>query len=172
MKGQERIRSLMSRPVRRLTASAKVRDAAQFLRRWGISGAPVMDAHGRPAGVFSLSDLAGHMTNRLLDVPALDPLAERAAGTGEFIPTGRGFHFENFDDAVVSDLMTPEIVSVDPDAAIEAAVRVLEDLRIHRVFVRKGEGPLLGVITTMDVLRWIGRSLRARRRARQKQDAG
>lgn len=172
MMGHEKIRTLMSRPLRKLTMGAKVRDAAQFLRRWGISGAPVLDAHGRPTGVFSLSDLAGHLTNRLLDMPALDPMAERARETGEFIPTGRGFHFEGFDDVPVSDLMTPEIVSVDPDATIEDAVRVMEDLSIHRVFVRKGEGPLLGVITTMDVLRWVGRALRSRRRTRKARQVG
>ena len=41
-------RDLMSRPVRRLTASTPVRDAAAFLLRHGISGAPVSNA-SRPA---------------------------------------------------------------------------------------------------------------------------
>jgi CBS domain-containing protein len=172
MIGDERIRSLMSHPVRKLTMNAKVRDAAQFLRRWGISGAPVLDLHGRPVGVFSLSDLAGHVTNQLLDMPTVDPAAERARETGEFIPTGRGFHFEGFDDVPVSDVMTPEIVCVEPDATLEEAVRVMEDLSIHRVFVRKGEGPLEGVITTMDVLRSVGRALRSRRRIRKARRVG
>ena len=172
MNWDDPVRRLMSHPVRKLTMGTKVRDAAQFLRRRGISGAPVMDPHGHPVGVFSLSDLAGHLTNHLLDLPAMDPAAERIRETGEFIPLGRGFHFEGFDDDPVSELMTPDIFCVDPDATIESAVRIMEDLSIHRVFVRKGDGPLEGVITTMDVLRWVGRSLRSRRRTRKARRVG
>jgi predicted transcriptional regulator len=170
MNGNVRVRDLMSRPVRKLVMSAKVRDAAEFLRRWGMSGAPVLDGHGNAVGVFSLTDLAGHLHNRLLGLPEVDPGAERAQGTGEVIPTEEGFHFEGFDDTRVSDLMTPEIVCVDPDAPIEQAIRTMTDRSIHRVFVRKGDGPLEGVITTMDILRWVGRTMRARRRPRKPQE--
>jgi CBS domain-containing protein len=172
MMKSEAIRTVMSRPVRKLTMNARVRDAAQFLRRRGISGAPVMDEHGRPVGVFSLSDLAGHMTDRLLDLPAVDPAEERAREGGELIPTGLGFHFEGFDESPVSDLMTPGIVCVDPDDPIEEAMRLMDECLIHRVFVRKGDGPLEGVITTMDVLRWTRRALLSRGRARKARRVG
>jgi predicted transcriptional regulator len=140
------------------------RIAAEFLRRWGITGAPVFDIHGTAVGVFSLKDLAGHLTNRLLDVPVIDPKMERARDTGELIPTGRGFHFEAFDEARVSDLMTPAVISVPFDAPLATVVRAMEGHAIHRVFVRDADGDIVGVITTMDVLRWVGRLFRARRR--------
>ena len=147
---------LMSRPVRRLSMNARVGDAAEFLRRWGISGAPVLDVHGRPVGVFSLKDLAAHLGNRMLDLPMVDPSAERVRQTGESIPEGEEFHIERIDDARVSDLMTPTILCVDPDAPLLEAVRIMQMNAIHRVFVRRGDGPLEGVITTMDILRWVG----------------
>lgn len=150
------VRDLMTRPVRRLSMNARVRDAAEFLRRWEISGAPVLDLHGRPVGVFSLKDLAGHLSNRLLDLPTVDPEVERVHETGEHAPGGRGFHFEGIDDARVGDLMTPTILCVEPDASMQEAVRIMQKHSIHRVFVRRGDGPLEGVITTMDVLRWVG----------------
>ena len=136
--------------------NARIRDAAEFLRRWAISGAPVFDVHGRPVGVFSLRDLAGHVANRVEDLPVIDARTERARKTGEFIPTGRGYHFEGIDDARVSDFMTPELLCVDPDAPVLDAVRMMRRHSIHRIFVRRGSGPLVGVMTTMDILRWVG----------------
>ncbi|HKS16857.1 MAG TPA: CBS domain-containing protein [Planctomycetota bacterium] len=162
-----RARDVMCRPVRKVMESTRVRDAAQFLRRWKISGVPVVDAHGRPVGVFSLMDLAAHVHDRMIDLPAIDPGEERALKSGETLPLDAGFHFEAIDDARVSELMTPEIVCVDPDAPLEAAVRAMEQRSIHRVFVRRRDGPLEGVITTMDILRWVGRKLRSDGRRRK-----
>ena len=46
-------RDLMKGPVRQLTTRTLVRDAAAFLLRHGISGAPVIDDHGRWIGVLT-----------------------------------------------------------------------------------------------------------------------
>ena len=62
-------RDLMSRPVRRLTASTPVRDAAAFLLGHGISGAPVVDARGEWLGVFTKTDLARHVQESLAAQP-------------------------------------------------------------------------------------------------------
>ena len=59
-------RDLMTRPVRQLQAQTPVRDAAAFLLRHGISGAPVLDEHGRWIGVFTQNDLARSVEKRLL----------------------------------------------------------------------------------------------------------
>ena len=155
MNRETQVWQLMSRPVRRLSMNARIRDAAEFLRRWSISGAPVTDVHGQPVGVFSLRDLAGHFANRFEDLPVIDPNVERARKNGEPIPVDEGFHFERIDDARVSDLMTPTILCVDPDAPVLEAIRTMQQHSIHRIFVRRGNGPLMGVLTTMDVLRWI-----------------
>jgi predicted transcriptional regulator len=155
MNPETQVLMLMSKPVRRLSMSTRLRDAAEFLRRWGISGAPVVDGHGRPVGVFSLRDLSAHFTDRFEELPVVDPAVERARKTGETIDPKTGFHFERIDDACVADLMTPSLLCVDPDAPVLDAVRMMQRQAIHRVFVRRGRGPLLGVLTTMDVLRWV-----------------
>jgi CBS domain-containing protein len=154
MNAETQVWQLMSRPVRRLSMNTRIRDAADFLRRWAISGAPVMDVHGRPVGVFSLRDLAGHLARRFDDLPVIDPQAERK--TGKAVPADEGFPFERIDDARVSDLMTPTILCVDHDAPVLEAIRMMQRQSIHRIFVRRGTGRLMGVLTTMDVLRWVG----------------
>ncbi len=144
---------LMTRPVRKLTTEATVRDAADFLLRWKISGAPVVDERGRWVGVFTLSDIARHVQSRLVELPVVDPSAERTLETREEIPDG--FHFEGFEDTRVGDLMTPGLYSVFPEATLEEVVRTLTGRGIHRVFVITEGGEIEGVITTMDVLRWM-----------------
>ena len=59
-------RDLMSRPVKRLTATTPLRDAAAFFVRHGISGAPVVDGRGRWLGVFTQRDLARHVEERMV----------------------------------------------------------------------------------------------------------
>lgn len=146
-------RDLMSRPVRRLTTVANVRDAAEFLLRWGISGAPVEDGHGRWVGVFTMNDLARHVQDRLVKLPTVDPKRERTLETREEIPAG--FGFEGFEDTRVGDLMTGGLYSVFPEASIGEVVRSLVDRKIHRLFVITEKGDIEGVITTMDVLKMM-----------------
>jgi CBS domain-containing protein len=156
---------LMSRPVRRLPMRARVPDAIRFLRKWRIRGAPVLDSQGRPVGVFSFTDLAAAVMAPMVDVPV--PGRGRSKAGGEFVSPGWGSHFEGFDDSRISDVMSPGILCVDPRAPLADVLRLMERRSIHRVFVRKGAGPLEGVLTTMDVMRWLRVELKPRRRHRK-----
>ena len=129
---------VMSRPIRRLQANVTMREAAAFLLRLGISGAVVVDAHGRPAGVFSLRDIAAYVQQRVAHLPEIDARKERARDTGEMIPAGKGFHFENIDDVRVSDVMTPGIITVSPGASLGTIARLMTQWKVHRVFVEGG----------------------------------
>lgn len=149
-------KDVMTRPVRRLTTAATVRDAAAFLLRWGISGAPVEDEHGRWVGVFSLSDMARHVQECLVNLP--DPARARTLENRRADP--EGFGFEGFEDTRVGDLMSGGLYSVFPEATLEEVVRAMMTQRIHRLFVISERGRLEGVITTMDVLKWTEKSFR------------
>ena len=164
MSGPVLAKDLMTHPVRRLTTEANVRDAAEFLLRWGISGAPVEDEHGRWVGVFTLNDLARHVQDRLVKLPTVDPKRERTLETREELP--EGFGFEGFEDTRVGDLMTGGLYSVFPEATIEEVVRALVVQKVHRLFVIDEKGKIEGVITTMDLLRWMDAQARAQRTAR------
>jgi tRNA nucleotidyltransferase (CCA-adding enzyme) len=159
-------RDLMSRPVRRLTAETPVRDAAAFLLRSGISGAPVIDEHGQWIGVFTLNDLARGVQDRI--VP---PQGERTLESREPACDPFALPSEEFGRTPVKEFMTRGLFTVFPEATLEEILRTMTSFKIHRVFViaEKG-GALQGVITTMDVLRWMegrkGRSKKAKRTQR------
>ncbi len=150
-------RDLMTRPVKRVWADTPIREAASFLRRHRITGVLVVDDRGRPIGVFTLTDLAEHVRRRLLLPPAVPAREARAKATGEGIPLRRGWQVEALDEATVSEVMSPRIVLVKPTATAPQLARLMADRGHHRVFVEEG-GEAAGVVTSMDVLRWIGRS--------------
>ncbi len=144
-------RDLMRHPVRQLTTWTPVKDAAAFLLRHGISGAPVIDEHGRWRGVFTQNDLARHVQGRI--VP---PRPERTLESREAVEVPFEALPEEFGRTPVGELMTPGLYTVFPDATLHEVVHALAAFKVHRVFVIEENGhELLGVITTMDVLRWM-----------------
>ena len=145
-----RARDLMKAPVRQLTAWTPVREAAAFLLRQGISGAPVIDEHGHWVGVFTQNDIARYVQNRVVPGAADRTLESRGA------PDLRFFSTDRFGDTPVREFMTAGLFTVFPEATLEEVVHALTAFKVHRVFVIEGQkGALLGVITTMDVLRHL-----------------
>lgn len=127
-----------------LRADANIREALVLFTDRGISAAPVIDDAGRPIGVLSRGDLLIH---------------DREAGAREFASANEaeeipdGFHVENVERTPVSDLMTPAVFSVMAHDTPERVLREMLSLRVHRLFVVDEAGTLIGVITTMDILR-------------------
>lgn len=144
-------RDVMKAPVRRLQGLTPVRDAAAFLMRHGISGAPVIDEHGRWKGVFTQNDLARYVQTRL------NPLrTERTLESREAVATPVETLTDQVGETPVRDLMTPGVFTVFPEATLEEVVHSLTAFKVHRVFVIEENGTkLLGIITTMDVLNWM-----------------
>ncbi len=147
-------RDLMKGPVRQLTTWTPVRDAAAFLRRHGISGAPVLDEHGRWVGVFTQNDIARYVQERIKPFKAERTLETREEVANSFSPLP-----DQFGETPVGELMTLGMFTVFADATLDEVVHALTTFKVHRVFVIEETGAaLLGVITTMDVLRWMART--------------
>ncbi|HXG60065.1 MAG TPA: CBS domain-containing protein [Planctomycetota bacterium] len=155
MKTATMARDLMTRPVFTLPASASVPEAARLLLSWRVSGAPVVDRHGRAIGVFSLKDLARYVRDRADGlIPQEDITLERRASARTRWP------WELLEGAVVSDLMTYGMVTAFPESPIRDVVHSMMALGIHRVIVVGDGGRVEGIITSMDVLRWLDDRLR------------
>jgi hypothetical protein len=58
-------------------------------------------------------------------------------------------------DAAASDVMTPVVLTVPENASLGDAVELMATHAIHRVFVVADSGEITGVLTTMDVVRWL-----------------
>jgi CBS domain-containing protein len=148
-------RDVMSRPVKRLTAATPVRDAAAFLMRNGISGAPVIDARGRWIGVFTQRDLARHVQDRMVR-----RRRERTLESREPVLDAAGEPTDEFGRTPVRELMTEGMFTVFPESTLDEVVRSMLKFKIHRVFViDETTGDLEGVITTFDVLQVLSSPL-------------
>jgi CBS domain-containing protein len=133
---------------------ASVREAVAFLTDRRISAAPVINSAGRPVGVLSEADILRYdreHVDHLHPVPEYYLRSELTLDSGERLPDD--FEVEVADDTSVGDIMTPVIFSVKPDAPIAEVVEELVARRIHRLFVVDNDGFLIGVITTLDLLK-------------------
>jgi CBS domain-containing protein len=138
-----------------LRVDANVREALVLLTDKGFSAAPVIDDAGRPVGVLSRSDLLVHdreKGNYLSPSPAYFYEQELKTKDGQPLT---GFQVEDVDKTSVQDIMTPAIFSVTPDTAAAKVVSEMIGLHVHRLFVVDDDGILVGVISTMDLLKHL-----------------
>jgi CBS-domain-containing membrane protein len=139
-----------------VSENATVREALALLIDKGFSAAPVIDMAGRPVGVLSQSDLLVHereSTDLLKAKPEWYSKAELKTQQGEAL--GRGYQVEKVDRTRVRDLMTPVVFCVAPETLASKVVADLLALKVHRLFVVDDNGVLVGVISTVDVLRHL-----------------
>jgi CBS domain-containing protein len=133
---------------------ASVQEAVVFLTDRRISAAPVINEAGRPVGVISEADILRYdreHVEHLHPVPDYYLKSELTLPSGERLPND--FEIEVGDVTRVADIMTPVIYSVTPETPIDKVVEQLVSRRIHRLFVVDDDGSLIGVITTLDLLR-------------------
>jgi len=134
-----------------LRAEAGVAEAMRLFTEKGITAAPVIDEAGHPIGVISRSDLLIHQCEH-----------EKRLRGGHpeyfFAPTFRSQEHTageaiTSSTSTVAELMTPAIFAVSPDTTVHRVVNDMIGLHVHRLFVVDDDGILVGVISTMDVLK-------------------
>ena len=136
-------RDLMSPEVLTAKAEWPVSVLATFLAEHEITGAPVEDEDGFVVGVVSMVDIVrdfnfmdgggsylhvpDRMINGLQEVRLVD------------------------EEALVRDLMTPEPISVDPEAGVSEVAMTMLRHHLHRLLVVEN-GSLVGIVSTSDLL--------------------
>lgn len=123
-----------------------------------VGGFPVVD-DGRLVGFVTRSDivrrlaleqtLAENLTDYYRDTAAFsqspaETLAEIAHRVGERIEHLR-----------VKDAMVTNLISVPPDHPVAEVAKVLSEYHIHRVLVIEGDKKLVGIISTIDLVKLI-----------------
>lgn len=132
-------------------------ELAKTLQDHAITGAPVVDKNGVVVGVVSQTDLV-HSRREASDGAPLyhreldEPLADL------------GLHFEEVDQSRVEQIMTPGAISFDVETPVERLAGAMLERHIHRVLITRG-GRLVGIVTTMDLLRALVVLARSARRA-------
>jgi CBS domain-containing protein len=113
---------------------ADVRTALGSLLAFGVTGAPVTDADGRPVGVVSQTDL-------------LDTARASAAVAAVYD--------EEAGRRPVRGLMTRPAFTVARATTLDAAGRIMAEHGVHRLVVVDEQGRAAGVVTPLDLLRGL-----------------
>jgi CBS domain-containing protein len=139
-----------------IPANALVGEAIVLLTERGFSAAPVIDDAGRPIGVLSRTDILVH-ERESEGQPASCQCEENRAGVARDARRfhHEGFHVRSVDRTRVRDIMTPTVLCVTPGTPANQVVQQLLKLNVHRLFVVDDAGVLVGVISTVDVLRQL-----------------
>jgi len=135
-----------------LRSGETVKEAKAFLLDHSFSAAPVVNEAGRPIGVLSLSDIVRAESEGVtyLEREKFES-ANRKLSTGERV--GEGYEIEKVPTVTIDEIMTPLVFTIHASTSVPNVIVELLDRKIHRLFVTDSEGTLIGVITTLDILR-------------------
>ncbi|MCH8814145.1 MAG: CBS domain-containing protein [Chloroflexi bacterium] len=116
-------RDVMNTPVVAALPKASVREVATYMLLGGFSGLPIVDEDGTILGIVTELDI-------LRTLRARKPL----------------------DTTSVSEIMTPEVISVEPSTPVDQIMRTLDSEHIQRLPVVKDER-IIGVVSRPDIMR-------------------
>lgn len=149
-----RAADIMSRDVVTVNPSTTVREIADILKARHISGLPVTEG-GHVVGIVSEEDLI--FRDAGLHLPAFIQILD-----GIIFPGGLRRYEEDIRKMAgmrAEDIMTREVVSVEPDTPVREIADLMVTRDINRVPVISG-GVLVGIVTRGDIVRYAsGRSV-------------
>ena len=151
---QTPVSAIMTQEVVSFTQDTGLESATRTMLDYGISGAPVVDANGRPVGMVSKSDLLEAWQQYVAaeaDVVAEHP-CRRAA---DLVDAGPDLDTENASGIAVGDIMVPYLLAVSQQAPIALAAALMAYEGVHRLLVLDDSNEMAGIVSALDVLRWL-----------------
>ncbi len=143
-------KDIMTKDVVYVSPETEVSQAAKLLLEKHFNGLPVLDEKKRLVGIICQSDLV--FQQKKIPIPSMFTLMDS-------VITLRSVHqiekeVEKMAAITVAQAMTPDPVSVDPDATIEEIASLMVRDSIHTLPVVE-KGKLVGIIGKEDVLRTL-----------------
>ncbi len=123
------VAELMTRDVHCATSSLALEVVAELMTNLGIGSAPVVDDDGHPLGIVTKTDLLR---------AAREPLRH-----GDQRRT-------------VGEVMTPIAFSISDRASVAQAAALMAFEHVHHVPVLSAEGRVVGIVSSLDVARFVG----------------
>jgi CBS domain-containing protein len=117
------VKEVMNKNVKTIRPEDIVKDAAKVMNEYHIGSLVVVSGTGEVVGILTERDI-------LADVVA----------------TGKGA-----DEVKVSDVMTPNIITITPDKTLEEAADIMTENKIKKLPVVY-EGRLVGIVTATDLI--------------------
>jgi CBS-domain-containing membrane protein len=142
---------LMTRNVVTVPRKMSLHAAAHMLAQDRISGAPVVDEHGRCVGVLSVTDLVKWLDRGEQSAKRHDSEYECVCSDWQMVD------LEAMPIDEVCRFMTTDLVTALPGTPIGDLAQRMLDAHIHRIIVTDAEGRPMGIISSTDVLAAVAR---------------
>lgn len=123
MSGLMIIRDVMAKNIKTVKPDDTVHAAVQKMNKFDI-GSVIVVSSGRPVGIITETNIL-----RRIVEPRMDPATVWA-----------------------KDIMTSPLTTIDENAAIEEAAKIMADKKINRIPVMKGD-KLVGLISSTDIVK-------------------
>jgi CBS domain-containing protein len=145
-----KVKDIMTTDVISVTPQTDIGYAAKLLLEKRINGVPVVDEQGTMVGILCQSDLI--VQQKKFPVPSLFTLLDG------FVPMTSmkrlKAEVQKMSAATVAGAMSPNPVTVTPEATIEETANLMVEKNVHTLPVVKG-GSLVGVVGKQDILRTL-----------------
>jgi CBS domain-containing protein len=151
------VKEIMTRDVITVSPETDIAHAARLLLEKSINGVPVVDEMGKLVGILCQSDLVAQQ--KRFPIPTLFTLLDG------FIPLTSMKHLERevqkITATTVAEAMSPNPVTVRPEASIEEVGTIMVERNFHTIPV-VDRGELVGIVGKEDVLRTLVSGSQAR----------
>jgi CBS domain-containing protein len=149
-----RVADVMVRDVISVAPETGVQEIARLLWAHAISGVPVVAPDGSVVGIVSERDLL--VRNANLHVPNYIRVLDAMIPLGD--PRDFKEELRRATGAIAADVMTPDVVAVEPDTDLADAATLMLDKDVNRLPVIEG-GRLVGVISRADFVRLLAQDI-------------
>lgn len=164
------VREFMTTDVETVHEDDEVGEVLGRLARVDFSGFPVLDDDGAVVGVVTEGDLVDlfRVEDRVLWIPVgLPPFVDTLtyAVDVSWEDLDLGLDLARHVDDPVRDVMSPDPVTISPEASLDEALALLGDPErdVNRLPVVDADGSLVGIVARQDAIRAVAAERRGSR---------
>jgi CBS domain-containing protein len=146
-KAPQRIKDIMTADPICVGADTPARELARILESNEVSGVPVVDTLNRIIGVVSKTDLLRRCVE--------GPIGSRPGTFFESLAEGldAGTDMDPEELGAVEEFMSTEPVTAEPTEPVSTVARRMAEQGVHRVIVIDKRRHVIGIVTSLDLLR-------------------
>lgn len=142
-----KVADVMTRKVFAVGPGTSIETAARLFAQKRVSGAPVVLADGEVVGLVSMADLVD---------PDREPGDEIGDAHYYLLEGGAALEFGDptlAREGKVSEVMTVNVLAVEPEISVVEAGRRMVALGVHRMLVIDANKLLVGIVSVIDLVR-------------------
>jgi CBS domain-containing protein len=146
---------IMTKTVVCVRPDTSLDEVLELLGRHAFGGMPVVDEAGRAVGIVSRADvLRAHRERGDTEEMRLISARPQERDRLDLEP---GIHIYEPAPLTARDVMSPVVLSLHESCNIGQAAALMAFEGVHRLPVVADDGEVVGILSSLDVLRWFGR---------------